>query len=185
MNLTGEGTMAAEDIVLLRTGFTAIVPETSKGRCAIYYDDSRGGETRLQGAAEFALSRLRCLFYTIFVISLRDKPMLMVTHTSSTKMGKRKAEKAHTLFRAIPVELEGFVALYAPPPGATRVFKETVAPLWENLVKAGNINCGYIKSYVEESPEGLMKAHGHGIQKGLCTCICRWNMGLRPIQRMD
>ena len=73
MTKTGDGTLSEEDVRLLESGYLSFLPDDKEGNPVVCYDDSRVPHDL--GDPE-GLSRLRCLFYTLSVVSERRKASL-------------------------------------------------------------------------------------------------------------
>jgi hypothetical protein len=62
---TGKGTLSRDDMVVLKTGSVAILPNHESGRVVMYLDRSK----LLDQSKRSSESRLRCMFYVLSVVS--------------------------------------------------------------------------------------------------------------------
>ena len=175
-NLSGgtTGALSEDDIATLRTGFLRHLPNDSHNRNVLFLDNSISGPL-LEGRTRREV-RLRCLFYLASAATTavesstalddRDsneqeeedvlflRPLVLVRYSRSPKMYLGKAGRVLSLLEALPRKIEQFWNVYDPPPGARRMFQDTVVPLFEDFPGKERYQ-NILQSYVASSPDDL------------------------------
>jgi hypothetical protein len=128
-DLSGKGALTEEDVKALKSGFFAWLPDDAQGRTVIFGDNSRNTHTES--------SHGRSFFYVAHVAAMQKKPAVALRWTDTNKIEKENGGKTGIVgafLSHFALQLISYVALYLPPPGACRMFRETMVPLYRQYL---------------------------------------------------
>lgn len=152
MLLTGKGALTETDIETLKTGYLKLIQTGSRQVC-IFNADPKG--PLLQGP-DAPMRKSRCMFYVLCVASQSDAPFTMIRLSHDAQWEKTRAMQIWKLILSAPLtKMDGFLALFAPPAGAKRMFEQVLTPLFEDFFAKNQVIPGGVHCKIGESAEEL------------------------------
>jgi hypothetical protein len=129
LNLTGNGAMSHDDVHVFKQGFVALLPDDAQARPVLFLHSSKTNELGKEGA------RIRCYFYVMHTLMTerQGQPVVMLRYGDG-KLQKDRLQQFKVFTQSFPVQLESLYGLFIPPPGAKRMFQDTMLPLYKQYI---------------------------------------------------
>jgi hypothetical protein len=186
-----KGALSEDDVAVLQTGYLALLPDDTDSCAVVCYDGSRLGPSveDLDG-----MKRLRCLFYTLSVVSEKRRAcvdgFVCIEIVSELSFEQFKGCFFELAEKVQPVHLKALHLVNSPPTTAgTKEFSRTIVPATVKLSGATLHPVG-VPTYIPECPRRI-SPRAHSILEPAqgaascflpiparnwrgCWCWCRW-----------
>ena len=172
MTKTGNGTLSEEDARLLESGYLSFLPDDKEGNPVVCYDDSRLPHDL--GDPE-GLSRLRCLFYTLSVVSERRRSSLDgfvgIEIMNTQLLGYSESCFAELVATAMPIHLKALHLVHFPADDAGKkkllhtIFPNTLKRLGASAFEWTHIHTGSTQEEILDKMQTL------GSRATSCQCV--------------
>jgi hypothetical protein len=146
-DLSGNLALNQADIEVLNSGFLTPLPKDTQGRTVLFVNPLLAGPLDEEEA-----SRARCFFYLLQIAAEKERPFVLIRFGN---LNQARRLNASTIIECFPIELVGFYGLFMSPPGAGRVFKETMIPLF--LQHLSEKFRSVAQTVVSESPQDMLQ----------------------------
>jgi hypothetical protein len=168
-----KGALSEDDVAVLQTGYLALLPDDTDGCAVVCYDGSRldPNVEDLDG-----MKRLRCLFYTLSVVSEKRRAcvdgFVCIEIASELSFEQSKGRFFELAEKVLPVHLKALHLVHIPPTTVgTKEFFGTIVPASVKLLGAtahrrAHVHTGKSKEEIHEK----LKACGF-FSEGLPECV--------------
>jgi hypothetical protein len=167
------GALSEDDIAVLQTGYLALLPDDTDGCAVVCYDGSRVGPSVEDPGG---MSRLRCLFYMMAVVSEKRRAcvdgFVGIEIASELSFEQTKGRFFELAEKVLPVHLKALHLVHSPSATAgTNKFFGTIVPATVKLLGAtahrrAHVHTGMPKEDILEK----LKACGF-CSEGLPECV--------------
>jgi hypothetical protein len=187
------GALSQDDITVFETGYLVLLPDDTDGCAVVCYDGSRLGPSVHDPGGR---SRLRCLFYTLSVVSEKRRACVdgFVGIEIASELGyeQSKGRFFELAEKVLPVHLKALHLVNSPPTTVVeKTFFGTIVPATLKLLGAtayrrAHVHTGKSKEEILEK----LKACGF-FSKGLPECVggtwtydnlSKWQTERRPVE---
>jgi hypothetical protein len=149
-DLSGNGALCQEDVEFLKSGKSVLLPNDDQGRTVLL------STAAVEVVPKGFPTRYRCLFFMTHVVAERDRPAVML-RLVDPRLVKFGATKAMDIFDSFPIVIAEVRQLFVAPPGALRMYKETLAPS-VSQISMSRVATRYSHSiHICESPQIMLQ----------------------------